>query len=152
MSFYVDSARVVEPGKLKISYSRMNEARVDYINSYPLGNWTEIMFNKYVEAVSYYDFLKTMVFKNLEVVRKIAVVAHQDFMNTNPSRSELEWLMFNLCIMDPTFEPGRFNLRCTWQCDLLTDICTSSAKYIILTCKNHRRIIKFANVLKSREL
>ena len=154
MTSYVDSAHVIGDGKLRVDYRRtlpgtMTTLHSDFIDSYPLGSWQNLRFNRF-DQVSYSDFLKTMVFNNTEVVRKIAYVAYRDLMSTEPSKYTLEWIMYKLRILDPTFDPPTINLNCAWQRDLLRDICTTSVPHVILTCRNHDRLHKLATVMKSR--
>jgi hypothetical protein len=118
----------------------------EYIRTRPLGNWSNILFNEN-DKVSFHAFLNTMVFRNNEVLRKMAFLVHDQFF-TNSGASL--WLVDQLRIIDPTFEPGRFNLSAAWQRDLISDICTNSAIYVISTCRNNDRLYSYYRSISSK--
>ena len=119
----------------------------DYIISRPLGNWSNMIFEEN-DKVLFHSFLNTMVFKNNEVLRKMATLVHDQFMITSV-KSDV-WLVDQLCILDPTFQPGRFNLSAAWQRDLIRDICKNSAIYVIGTCRNNDRLHDYYKIISSK--
>jgi len=115
----------------------------DFLYTSPKGNWTELKFTTR-EQVRYVDFLNTMVNKNLEIARKIALL-HVDRILESPNRhSSFVNLMNSIPILDPTFVPPDFNLRCRWQRELLETICNEWVKSVILTCLTYTRLIAFS--------
>jgi hypothetical protein len=128
-----------QPGTMLTEYH-------EYIKTRPLGNWSNILFNEN-DKVLFHSFLNTMVFRNNEVLRKMAFLVHDQFI-TN-SRASL-WLVDQLRVIDPTFEPGRFNLSAAWQRDLVSDICTNSAVYVISTCRNNDRLYSYYKLISSK--
>ena len=129
-----------QPGTMTTEYD-------EYIKTRPLGNWSNILFNEN-DRVCFHSFLNTMVFKNNEVLRKMAFLVHDQFLTGSATRDV--WLVDQLCIIDPTFEPGRFNLSAAWQRDLIRDICTNSAIYVISTCRNNSRLYEYYKVISSK--
>jgi len=118
---------------------------IDYVYSYPLGGWTELVFDDESPPM-YTNFLNTMVFKNIEVYKKMAKL-HLD------SILEVPWLyrinLLNaICILDPTFTPPRINVNCRWQNELMEDIVSTSSLMIISTCRNIKRLERYTNALQ----
>ena len=156
MTSYIESASVINYGvMIKINYRKYfsdkgvesTEHFTDFLDTRPIGNWTNIQFSEF-EYVPYHQFIETFVHKNTKVLIKMASLAHDIFLN-DASPCEMEWLLGKLCIIDNTFEPGRFNLRCTWQRDLLKDICLNSATYVIATCHNNKNLFRYYKTISS---
>jgi hypothetical protein len=117
----------------------------DYVYTKPLGNWTEIKFNS-SDDVQYTNFLNTMVFKNIEVYRKLARLALSNVVNYPMYHIKI---INALCILDPTFVPPIINKRCTWQRELLENIAQTTSLRVIYTCKNTYRLERYFNALQS---
>lgn len=154
MTSYVESASVIDNGRtIKINYrtyrpGTMNEYRTDFLETHPLGNWSDIQFHRQ-DSVPYHKFLETMVHKNNKVLIKMASLVH-DAILSDATADEMEWLLYRLCILDKTFEPGRFNLKCAWQRDLLRDICINSSTYVIRTCHNNANLFRYYRAIASK--
>lgn len=116
---------------------------VDYVETYPEGDWTEIKFSN-ESYVRYEDFLNTMVHKNLEVHRKIAKVSLDNLSTKNPI--QLIRIMNAIKILDPTFQPPIINTDCQWQVELLKHIALHMSYGIIATCKNKKRLGRYSKV------
>ena len=155
MTSYIESATVINNGRtIKIDYrtyrpGTMNEYKTDFLDAVPFGNWTSIQFYR-CESVPYHKFLETMVRKNNKVLIKMAGLVHDAFLSDACGSARMEWLLYKLCILDKTFEPGRFNLKCGWQRDLLKDICTTSAVYVIRTCHNNDSLFRYYRTISSQ--
>jgi hypothetical protein len=106
----------------------------DFIYTRGNGNWNELSFQR-DECVKYTNFLNTMVEKNLEVCRKVALVTAENVVN-NGKWTDFLKLMNSLSTLDRTFEPPTINLKCRWQRELLETMCTDWTKMVISTCTN----------------
>ena len=119
-----------------------------YVYTTPVGNWHDLKF-KESDDVSYSNFLNTMVFKNIDVRRKLAKLALDRII-------ESEWYRINLLnairILDPTFIPPMINLHCHWQCELMEEIATITSLRIIATCRNEKRLERYFNALQALEV
>ena len=126
-----------------IGYKRI----IDYVYTTPLGNWTELVFDDEENAPLYTNFLNTMVFKNIEVQRKMARLS-LEYILEYPG-----WYRINLlnavCILDPTFTPPWINTYCKWQCELMEEIVSSTSLMVIATCRNMDRLNKYFNSLQA---
>ena len=135
---------------IEITYSKFVSGTgvrklTDYVYTTPLGNWTELKFNE-SEGVQYTNFLNTMVFKNIEVYRKLARLSLDHVLEMGSYHINL---MNAIRILDPTFKPPRINTRCAWQRDLLQTIATSTSMVIIMTCRNTFRLERYFNALQA---
>ena len=117
----------------------------DWVYTYPEGDWTEITFGD-LSPVKYVDFLNTMVFRNLEVHRKIATLSLDSVSKKSPKK--LLRLMNAIRILDPTFEPPEINTYSAWQMGLLNHIALGSSHEIIANCKNKKRINRYFRVVQ----
>jgi len=115
----------------------------DWVYTYPEGDWTEIKFGD-LSTVTYVDFLNTMVFKNLEVHRKIAKLSIDNISKKNPKK--LLKAMNAIRILDYTFVPPEINTDCTWQMDLLKHIALVTSYEIVASCKNKKRLLRYSKV------
>ena len=134
---------------IEITYSKFvtgtgNRKVTDYVYTTPLGNWVELKFNE-SEGVQYTNFLNTMVFKNIDVYRKLAKLALDRVLEMGYHIN----LMNAIRILDPTFKPPRINTRCVWQLDLLETIAKSTSIVIIMTCRNTFRLERYFNALQA---
>ena len=117
----------------------------DWVYTYPEGDWVKLNFGD-LSAVKYIDFLNSMVFKNLEVHRKIAKLSLDSVSKKSPKK--LLRLMNAIRILDPTFEPPEINTYSTWQMGLLKHIALGSSHEIISNCKNKKRIDRYFRVVQ----
>jgi hypothetical protein len=115
----------------------------EWLYTYPEGDWTTIHFDP-ERFVKYEDFLNSMVFKNLEVSRRIAKLSLDNVSTKDPKK--LVILMNAIKILDPTFEPPIINTNCTWQLELLRHIALSTSYKIIASCKNKKRLRTYFRV------
>ena len=120
----------------------------DYLYTTPLGNWYELNFND-SDNVLYSNFLNTMVFKNIDVHRRLARLALSRILGSNIYRINL---LNTIRILDPTFVPPRINLDCRWQCELMEEIVSSTSLTVITTCYNERRLTRYFNALQALEV
>jgi hypothetical protein len=118
---------------------------IDYVNTYPEAEWTELNFTA-TSSVKYIDFLNTMVYKNLEVARKIAKLSVDNVATSDPRK--LIRIMNAIKVLDPTFTPPIINTDCTWQTELLEHRAMSTSYRIIATCKNKKRLQRYFRVLQ----
>jgi hypothetical protein len=139
------SADCIEITRAKFTPGIGYQNKMDYIYSAPRGDWTEIKFRPN-ENVSYSNFLNTMVFKNLEVSRKLAKLELERVLDLNVYDINL---LNAIRILDPTFIPPVINTKCQWQNDLLTDIITKSSICVISTCRNRYRLERYFNALRA---
>jgi len=138
---------------IEIEYIKQNDRKkVMYIDTFPLGNWTDIKFDT-DDNVLVSDFVNTMVFKNIDVARVLArlalnrVVEHNDVMWKHYIQA-----MCAIRILDPTFVPPSININCGWQKDLLDIIVDKTARRIIATCKNAGRLERFSKALNDMRI
>ena len=119
----------------------------DFIYSIPLGNWTELKFSKN-NRVDYIDFLKTMVFRNLDTQRRLARLALTRF-DYAPSYFKLKALNA-ISILDKTFYGPVINLKCQWQRELLDFMTDQTSIHVISTCRNMDRLERYFNALQAQ--
>jgi hypothetical protein len=113
----------------------------DLVYSGPVGDWTELNFSV-DDRLEYTKFLDTMVYKNLDVCRKLAILTLDQ---TTAKKTDI---MKCLWYLDPTFEPPEFNMRCSWQRDLLDYIVGETSRQVILSCRNADRIERYVTALR----
>jgi hypothetical protein len=119
----------------------------DFLYTVPLGNWTALQFSKH-DRVDYISFLKTMVFQNLDVHRKLARLALMKYEDAEPYY-KLQALNA-LGILDKTFYAPVINIHCTWQRELLDYMIGPTSIHVISTCRNMGRLDRYFNALQSR--
>lgn len=117
----------------------------DWIYTYPEGDWVDMNFGKR-SSVEYVDFLNTMVFKNLDVHRKMAKLSIDHVSTKNPKR--LLKIMNAIRILDPTFIPPEINTDCQWQIGLLKHIAFTTSYEVIAGCKDKKRLHKYFRVFQ----
>lgn len=144
-----------EQGYIEVDYSQNFSGNVsnkhkDYLYTYPIGNWTTINFSD-CDNMSYCDFLSTMVFRTVDVYRKMCRIKLGTIMEfLEPDKLKTRIRIMNMTkILDPTFEPPTINLKCGWQKQLLNDICNSTSFHLISICKNTFRLERYFNILKT---
>lgn len=117
----------------------------DWVYTFPEGDWTTFDFGE-ASSVKYVDFLNTMVFKNLEVHRKIARLSLNSVSKRKPNK--LLKLMNAIRILDPSFEPPEINTYCAWQMKLLKHIADTVSRDIISNCENTKRLDRYSRVVQ----
>jgi hypothetical protein len=135
---------------VEIDYSKYVEGNGwkthrDWVYTYPEGDWTKINFGD-LSSVKYVDFLNSMVFKNLEVHRKIAKLSLDRLSKKGPRK--LLKAMNAIRILDPTFVPPEINTDCTWQLELLEHIVHTTSYEIVANCKNKKRLDRYSRVVQ----
>ena len=136
---------IIEIEYVKYVHGNGWKTHKDWIYTYPEGDWTELNFDD-TSSVKYIDFLNSMVFKNLEVQRKIAKLSLDKLSTKGPMK--LLKAMCAIRILDPTFVPPEINLDCTWQLGLLNHIVLVTSYEIIANCKNKTRIDRYSRVVQ----
>ena len=138
---------------IEIEYIKQNDRKkVMYIDTFPLGNWNEIKFDP-DDNVLVSDFLKTMVFRNIDVARVLARLA----LNRVVEHNDVMWKHYIQCmcairILDHTFVPPSININCGWQKDLLDSIVDKTSRCIIATCRNADRLERYAKALNEMKI
>ena len=115
----------------------------EYLFTDPIGNWTELDFEG--DTCMYASFLNTMVYKNVDVFRRLAHLLLDEILEVDGvCRIPL---LNAMCILDPTFTPPWINVKCTWQRSLVMSIIDASYN-LIDTCRNERRLEKYVTALQ----
>ena len=117
-----------------------------YFNTVPQGDWTEITFSP-EDDVSVVSFLNCMVERTSEVLRKMAYLCVQRFEGA--SDDKMRRVLDRLAILDPTFEPPIFNMKCGWQMELLRSLAMNTSARVIGTCRNRRRLNRYIKALQA---
>jgi hypothetical protein len=155
MAAYICNAKYVfdvpnQIDTVEIEYTRYIDGigwkkHKDFINTYPEGDWTELNFDE-ESSTKYVDFLNTMVYKNIEVARKIAKIS-LDNVSTKDVHKLIR-IMNAIKVLDSTFVPPEININCMWQRELLENIALKTSLVVISTCKNKRRLNRYYRVLQ----
>lgn len=123
-----------------------------WIYAEPLGGWNDLKFTP-SDNVDVVDFLLTMVNvrDSLPTQREIARLCNQRWLYRVKVGYYQPYikLLNALKILDPTFEPPLINLRCSWQREMLHDMCTIWTDRVVSTCMNSTRIFNYINALKN---
>lgn len=120
-----------------------NRFKSEFIYTEPIGGWTELNFDG--DKCVYAAFLNTMVYKNVDVLRRIAQLYLDAILDVSGvCRIEL---LNALRILDPTFHPPWVNLSCNWQYRMMMSIIYSSHN-VVASCRNIHRIEKYVTVLQ----
>lgn len=115
---------------------------VDYVYSEPVGDWSELNFSV-DDRLEYTKFLDTMVYKNLEVCRKLAILTLDQTSASSVDKMNCLWYL------DHTFESPSLNMRCTWQRELVKYIANVTSRQVIQTCRNADRLELYITTLRS---
>ena len=120
-----------------------------FLETRPQGNWTSLTFD-HDSSTTVIGFLSSMVQKNLEVQRKIALLCLDTVIQKyeHYNNTKMMHLLDNICILDPTFTPPIFNDGCGWQMDLLSDIVNNTGYRVISTCRNTKRLDRYSKTLQ----
>jgi hypothetical protein len=130
---------------IEIRYINKNQhEHTDYIYTSPIGWWTELNFEG--DYCEYLSFLNTMVYKNIDVYRKMAKILLEEVLDV-PQVFRIQ-LLNAMKILDPTFTPPWINVHCEWQ-RALVDTVVNRTFYIIRTSYSERKLMRYVNVLQS---
>ena len=138
--------------------AREHYVEIRYINSVsrkktermytaPIGGWTRLDFDG--DECRYASFLNTMVYKNVDVFRRMATLMLDELLNV-PYRNRIQ-LLNAMKILDPTFTPPWIHVHCTWQQDLAEKVVNKTFD-VIGTCYNIHRLERYVTVLQSLRL
>ena len=124
---------------VEIQYGR----HTDFIYTEPIGRWTRLDFDG--DKCDYVSFLGCMVYKNVDVHRKMATLLLDDLLGRHTDRIQL---LNAMSILDPTFTPPWINVHCTWQQELM-ETTVNKTYQVIKTCYNQKRLARYVSVLQS---
>jgi hypothetical protein len=130
-----------------IRYRKGRRVVTDYVYTEPIGGWTELDFNG--DECDYVAFLNTMVYKNVDVFRKMATLLLDELLDV-PYKNRIQ-LLNAMKILDPTFTPPWINIHCTWQQELVEKVVNKTFD-VIGTCYNIHRLERYVTVLQSLRL
>jgi len=130
-----------------IRYRKGNRVISDYVYTEAIGGWTEFDFSG--DTCDYVAFLNTMVYKNVDVFRRMATLLLEELLDV-PYKNRIQ-LLNAMKILDPTFTPPWINIHCAWQQSLIETIVCSTFD-IIGTCYNRNRLERYVTVLQSLRL
>lgn len=134
-----------------VSSANQYEDRIDYLQTRPVGNWTEIQALR--RNLSYEKFLDTMVEQTDEVIRRKVSASVEAVYEQNTDNLEMKlWLMNCMKILDPSFEPPYINKKAVWQRELVDWILTDTIHDLIERCRNLRRLERLYHITKLIEL
>ena len=123
-----------------------------WLYAYPFGGWNDLKFTP-SDDVDVVDFLLTMVNvrDSISTQRDIACMCSHVWLDlVKPGYYQPYIKLMNaLKILDPTFDPPVINLKCSWQREMLHEICTTWTNRVISTCMNSTRIFNYINALKT---
>jgi hypothetical protein len=112
----------------------------DFIYTNPIGGWVYLDFEG--DECLYTAFLESMVYKNIEVYRKLAKLYLDNISKKNRIAA-----MNAMSILDPTFTPPYINGNAAWQRSLMDNVLDATYE-VIATSRNEYRLKKYASVLK----
>lgn len=107
-----------------------------WIYTEPKGNWIELKFTNH-ECVKLVDFLNCMVVKNVEVARRVAVLACEQTRSIQHAVKCLKYI-------DGTFKSPKFNTKMRWQYELLNEMWYTWSKVAINSCNSIHRLTIYA--------
>ena len=130
---------------VEIKYSKYVDGRyrdaIDFIYTNPIGGWNYLNFEG--DDCEYTTFLESMLYKNVEVYRKLSTLR----LDTLPKKNRIA-AMNAMSILDPTFTPPYINECAAWQRAMMDKIIDSTYE-VIATIRNERRLKKYASALKA---
>ena len=130
-----------------IHYRKNGKVGTDYVYTGAVGNWSDLDFRG--DECDYVAFLNTMVYKNVDVFRKMATLLLDELLNV-PYKNRIQ-LLNAMKILDPTFTPPWINVHCNWQQSIVETIVDKTFD-IISTCYNKNRLERYVTVLQSLRL
>jgi hypothetical protein len=117
----------------------------DFIYTEPIGRWTRLDFDG--DKCDYVSFLDCMVYKNVDVHRKMATLLLDEILDNSLHVNQIQ-LLNAMSILDPTFTPPWINVHCVWQQELMETIINKTF-HVINTCYNQKRLSRYVSVLQS---
>ena len=131
---------------IEIKYTKYVEGHgyreaTDFIYTNPIGGWKHLNFEG--DYCEYTAFLESMVYKNIEVYRKLSKL----YLDGLPKKNRIRG-MNAMCIIDPTFTPPYINENASWQRALMDSVIDYTYE-VIATSRNERRLKKYASALKA---
>ena len=122
----------------------VSRKKTERIYTAPIGGWTRLDFEG--DECRYASFLNTMVYKNVDVYRRMASLFLDEILEV-PYAHRIQ-LLNAMKILDPTFTPPWINVNCEWQQDLVETVVLKTFD-VIDTCYNERRLERYVTVLQS---
>ena len=130
---------------IEIRYVNSNSHyHTDYIYTSPIGGWVELDFEG--DDCRYASFLNTMVYKNIDVYRKMASLLLDEILDV--PRAHRIQLLNAMKILDPTFTPPWINVHSSWQ-QKLAEATVNRTFDIIRTSYSERKLERDITVLQS---
>lgn len=160
MSSFLKRALVVHDVESDLAYVEINYLKyvagrgyvdfVDYLNTRPRGDWTEIVSRK--QSIQYENFLETMVEPTHETRVKMATIALENILCGLVDIKTYIRVMNAVKIIDPTFTPPFINKKSAWQRKYVEDFCCQILPDIIERTMSMKNLSRLFNVLKLIEL
>lgn len=160
MTSFIKSAKVVcdvesNLDYVEIKYDKFVNGRgfrtyVDYINTKPYANWTQLKCEP--KTIPYEKFLDTMFEKTVEVRKKMAQIVVE---NINASKQNIHnyiRITHASKILDPTFQPPYINIKSAWQREFVKKFCKTTLLELVEECNDESRLLYFFNVLVSTQV
>lgn len=160
MSSFLKRALVVHDVESDLAYVEINYLKyvagrgyvdfVDYLNTTPRGDWTEIVSRK--QSIQYENFLETMVEPTHETRVKMATIALENILCGLVDIKTYIRVMNAVKIIDPTFTPPFINKKSAWQRKYVEDFCCQILPDVIERTMSMKNLSRLFNVLKLIEL
>lgn len=160
MSSFLKRALVVHDVDSDLTYVEINYLKyiagrgyidfVDYLNTKPLGDWTEIVSRK--QCIQYENFLDTMVASTRETCVKMATIALENILCGIVDIRTYIRVMNVAKILDPSFIPPFINKKSAWQRKYVETFCKETLPDIIEQTESNTRLRRAFNVLKLIEV
>jgi hypothetical protein len=115
---------------------------IDFLHTSPVGGWNVLNFEG--DECDYVSFLETMVFKNIEVFKKIATLRTNRILSRKGNRIEV---LEAMSVLDPTFVPPEINSNCKWQMNMVEDM-VKHVYAIITTSYSEYKLKQYSSILK----
>jgi|TARA_B110000902_G_scaffold213907_1_gene245665 hypothetical protein len=119
----------------------------DYLNTQPVGDWSQISWN-YTSSSDYYKFLDAMVVKTIEVLQRMAELFLDQLLYTKHDPRFYVRLINSIKILDPTFQPPRIDMGSAWQVDFVTKFSKKYIPGVIQTSISKKRLVYFISVMQ----
>lgn len=134
---------------VQIEYEKFVEGKgyqlfVDHLITEPLADWIEFKAKKH--AISYVNFLDTMVDKTFEVRQKMAELALEEALESSDNYVRIA---HTAKILDSTFQPPRINIKSVWQKEFIKKFCYDTLPDLIERTYNISRLEYFFNVVSN---
>jgi hypothetical protein len=160
MSSFLKRALVVHDIESDLAYVEINYLKyvpgrgyidfVDYLNTTPRGDWTEIVSRK--QSIQYENFLETMLEPTHETRVKMATIALENILCGIVDIKTYIRVMNTVKIIDPTFTPSFINKKSPWQRKYAEYFCREVLPDVIERTMSTKNLLRLFNVLKLIEL